>query len=111
VVVRVVAGVRPFVANGVTLGAVVATYFETLPLCGLAVAILRPWLWRSRPGAALLGGLAAIPFYCGIALTIPKSFPMPVMLLVGSLLAFVIGGAIGASIWRDDHATPPTDKP
>ncbi len=110
-IARLVFGTRPFEANGVTLGSVILLYFETLPLCGLLVVLLKPVLWRSMIGAVVLGGLAATPFYIGVALTVPRSLPLGALLSLGSGLAFLVGGAIAASTWRSDRKIDAGEPP
>lgn len=63
-----VRGSQPFVANGTTISAVVFSYFAWAVVGGVVIGISLP-LARNRWGAALVGFLGMVPFYGMITFT------------------------------------------
>ena len=62
-------GPDPFDANETTLGQVIAVYFAGGIAGGAIVGVLRP-LAKWRIGAAVVGVVAAVPVFLGIALSL-----------------------------------------
>ena len=96
----------PYRALGVGPWIAVAVYLLALPACGILAMLVAPVLWRSATGATVLGAVAAIPVYVAVMLTLPHTAPIKVALGMGVVLALLAGGAVGRSIWQDDHAGP-----
>jgi hypothetical protein len=80
---------------------VVALYMIAFPLAGVVVMLLQPLLWRSAPGAAVLGAIALVPVYCGAGLLVGGESATG-MLAIGVPLACLVGGTVGVRWWRGD---------
>lgn len=98
----------PYLLNGANLvpkyGSfieVAALYYGGGLLGGVVVGVAWP-LTRWQDGAAVVGALAALPFYLGGIFLLGKVHD-PVYLITGIALAGLIGGKVGRDSWE-----PPT---
>lgn len=102
-IVAAIVGVRGgavFERFGTTLLGASALYLGAGVVGGAVVGLLLPiTVWRA--GSAVVGVLAAVPLYLGIAIVLPETD-----MWSGLIAAVVIGGLVGYGLW-----SPPKDLP
>lgn len=98
--IAAIGGSRGFEKLGVSVGAVIGTYFAGGILGGLTVGALMPlatWRW----GAAILGILGALPVYLGAGMLLGLSDHSS-----GLLVTTIVGGGVGYEAWTPlEHDT------
>ncbi len=106
VIARVVIGPGALQRFGISWAAIIAVYYVALSLGGLAFGALLP-LKRHPLGAMVLGFLLVLPMYAALSVLMGlglKEIPsVRVGLIIGAILAAVVGGAVGISIWSDEQ--------
>jgi hypothetical protein len=103
---RLTSGTQPFDRLQTTYSATVALYYGGGLIGGLLVGLLWP-LHRWPLGSALLGILGVFPTYFGVEVT-RTTHTSPFTLdnvAKSAVIAFLVGGALGISIWLDDNPT------
>ena len=85
---------------GLTTASMISFYLVAGGFAGLVVGTLLP-LATWRLGAALVGGIGAIPVYAGAGLMLGD-----LHLFTDLLLAAVVGGAVGYSWWSPHDGAP-----
>ena len=98
-------GNRPLQRYGLTPLQIAAVYLASGILGGALIALLYP-LKRWFLGAFLLGMLAALPAYLGLALLMRGHDPLPVTLTIGFVASFFVGGGLGTQISSESHSRP-----
>ena len=89
-------------SSGFVLSALLLAYVVGGTLAGLLVAVAFPLVRRSVGGAFLVGTLAMLPLYMGIALA-DKEGASGENLAVAAVCSVLVGGVAGASIWYREH--------
>jgi hypothetical protein len=104
VAIYAIRGPDTFARLGVTLTSTVSLYLIAGVIGGALVGTLLPmtvWRW----GAAVVGILAAVPLYVGVAVLLGQSD-----VFSGLVAAVLVGGVVGYGLWSpaDDEAPPGT---
>jgi hypothetical protein len=88
---------------GLTPLGLAGTYLAAGVVGGALFGLLYP-LRRWFLGGVCLGIVALLPVYVAIALLMPTEFSVSVGLIIGGVLAFIVGGGVGAQTWSEGRA-------